>query len=37
MIDRLRERHERFGLDMVIIAGSIDPQRFCEEVLPHVS
>src|SRR5919204_3074254 len=37
MIDKLRERHERFGLDMVIIAGSIDPQRFCEAVLPYVS
>ena len=37
MVDKLQERHERFGLDMVIIAGSIDPQRFCEQVLPHVS
>ena len=37
MIDKLHERHERFGLDIVIIAGSIDPQRFCEDVLPHVT
>ena len=36
MIDTLRARRERLGLEMVIIAGSIDPQRFCEEVLPHV-
>jgi alkanesulfonate monooxygenase SsuD/methylene tetrahydromethanopterin reductase-like flavin-dependent oxidoreductase (luciferase family) len=36
MVETLKERHERFGLDMVIIAGSIDPQRFCHEVLPHV-
>jgi alkanesulfonate monooxygenase SsuD/methylene tetrahydromethanopterin reductase-like flavin-dependent oxidoreductase (luciferase family) len=36
MIDKLHERRERFGLDMVIIAGSIDPQRFCEDVLPYV-
>ena len=36
MIDKLQERHQRFGLNMVIIAGSIDPQRFCEQVLPKV-
>ena len=37
MVDTLQQRRDRFGLDMVIIAGAIDPQRFCEEVLPHVS
>ena len=36
MVGTLKERHERFGLETVIIAGSIDPQRFCHEVLPHV-
>jgi alkanesulfonate monooxygenase SsuD/methylene tetrahydromethanopterin reductase-like flavin-dependent oxidoreductase (luciferase family) len=36
MIDTLQERHQRFGLDIVIIAGSIDPQRFCQDVLPRV-
>jgi alkanesulfonate monooxygenase SsuD/methylene tetrahydromethanopterin reductase-like flavin-dependent oxidoreductase (luciferase family) len=37
MIDKLQERCARFGLDMVIIAGSIDPERFCQDVLPYVS
>jgi alkanesulfonate monooxygenase SsuD/methylene tetrahydromethanopterin reductase-like flavin-dependent oxidoreductase (luciferase family) len=37
MVEKLVERRERFGLEMVIIAGSIDPRRFCEDVLPHVS
>jgi alkanesulfonate monooxygenase SsuD/methylene tetrahydromethanopterin reductase-like flavin-dependent oxidoreductase (luciferase family) len=37
MIDKLHERRERFGLEMLIIAGSIDPQRFSEQVLPYVN
>jgi hypothetical protein len=37
MIDTLHKRRERFGLDMLVIAGSIDPQRFCEDVLPYVN
>jgi alkanesulfonate monooxygenase SsuD/methylene tetrahydromethanopterin reductase-like flavin-dependent oxidoreductase (luciferase family) len=36
MIDKLQERRERFGLEMVIIAGSIDPRCFSERVLPYV-
>jgi alkanesulfonate monooxygenase SsuD/methylene tetrahydromethanopterin reductase-like flavin-dependent oxidoreductase (luciferase family) len=36
MADLLTERRERLGLDMVILAGSIDPRPFCEQVLPRI-
>jgi hypothetical protein len=33
--DLLTERRERLGLDTLILAGSIDPRPFCEQVLPR--
>jgi alkanesulfonate monooxygenase SsuD/methylene tetrahydromethanopterin reductase-like flavin-dependent oxidoreductase (luciferase family) len=36
MADLLTERRERLGLDTVILAGSIDPRPFCEQVLPRI-
>jgi alkanesulfonate monooxygenase SsuD/methylene tetrahydromethanopterin reductase-like flavin-dependent oxidoreductase (luciferase family) len=37
MADLLDQRIERLGLDMLILAGSIDPRPFCEQVLPRLS
>jgi hypothetical protein len=37
MVEALQRRRERLGVESVIVVGSIDLQRFCTEVLPHVS
>jgi alkanesulfonate monooxygenase SsuD/methylene tetrahydromethanopterin reductase-like flavin-dependent oxidoreductase (luciferase family) len=37
MADTLAERHERFGLDQIILKESPDPLNFCRKVLPLLS